>query len=226
MLNHYFKSAIRGILRDKQYFTINVLGLAIALSTVILIALFVSDELSYDKWLNDVDRVYKIESINTSPGSEPVKVSYTPGTMAPGLLNNFASDLDGAVRIYENETSVKVGATQFNETVDYVDHRFFDLFQIPIVSGTQDMVLSNSNNIAISEKMAIKYFGVDNPIGKMFDINHSPSSSRIDYQVVAVFKDLPQNSHLKMDFIALLEPSRYVAWPWVTEDWNSLTNHT
>ena len=74
--------------------------------------------------------------------------------------------------------------------------------------------------------MAIKYFGVDNPIGKMFDINHSPSSSRIDYQVVAVFKDLPQNSHLKMDFIALLEPSRYVAWPWVTEDWNSLTNHT
>ncbi|MDG1437529.1 MAG: ABC transporter permease, partial [Emcibacteraceae bacterium] len=87
-------------------------------------------------------------------------------------------------------------------------------------------VLSSSNNIAISEQMAIKYFGTADPIVQILDINHSTSSSRINYQVVGVFKDLPSNSHLNSTFIALLDPSRYVAWPWVTEDWNSLTNHT
>lgn len=226
MIQHYIKTALRGILRNKQYFIINVIGLAVALSTVILIALFVRDEMSYDKWLNDYDLVYKIESTIKSPGSAPVKSAYSPGTMAPSLINVFESDLDGAVRIYENETSVRVGSTQFNEKIHYVDAGFFDIFDLSFILGAKNSVFANSNNIAISERMALKYFGNDDPIGKIFDINHSPSSSRIDYRVVAVFKDLPINSHLNSTFIALLDPSRYMAWPWVTQDWNSLTNHT
>lgn len=226
MISHYLKSALRGVMRDKQYFIINVMGLAIALSTVILIALFVRDEVSYDKWLPDYERIYKIETTIKSPGSEPIKTAYSQGTMAPSLNSSFEGEIDTAIRIYKDKTSVRVGRTQFNETIDYVDAQFFDVFQLPFVKGASNQVLANSNNIAISEEMATKYFGNENPIGQIFDINHSPSSSRIDYQVVAVFKDLPENSHLNSDFIALLDPSRYVNWPWVTQDWNSLTNHS
>ncbi|MCC3860126.1 ABC transporter permease [Pseudemcibacter aquimaris] len=226
MLNHYFKTALRGILKDKQYFLINVIGLSVALSIVILIALFVRDELGYDKWLTGHNRIYKLEATATPPGGAPVKVAYTPGRMAPELNTRFENEIEHAVRVYPNETSVRRGTSQFNETVHYVDQGFFDIFNIPFNMGASDAVLSNSNNIAISKSMATKYFGTENPIGQILDINHSPSASRIDYQVVAVFDDIPSNSHLNSTFIALLDPSRYVNWPWVTEDWNSLTNHT
>lgn len=226
MINHYLKSAVRGIMRDRQYFLINVMGLAIALSVVIFIALFVRDEMSYDKWLKDYSRIYKIESITQPPGGEPVKTFFSPGTMAPALKSNFGGELDAAIRIYPNETSVRVGTTRFNETINYVGQDFFDVFDLAFVAGARNAVLESNNNIAISAQMATKYFGTANPIGKILDINHSPSSRRIDYQVVAVFKDLPDNSHLDANFIALLDPAQYVAWPWVTQDWNSLTNHT
>ena len=226
MIGHYLKSAYANALRDKQYLIINVMGLAIALSAVILIALFVRDEVSYDKWLEGHERIYKIENTVTFPGSPTVLSTSTPGPLAPALVTNFNEDIEAAIRLYRNETSVRVGAQQFNEIIDYVDAAFFDVFDLPFVSGDRAAVLQSGNTIAINETMARKYFGDQNPIGKTFDINHSPSASRIDYQVVGVFKDLPHNSHLNSSFIALLVPDRYEAWPWVTQDWSSANTHS
>lgn len=226
MIGHYLKSAYANALRDKQYLIINVMGLAIALSAVILIALFVRDEVSYDKWLTDHERIYKIENTINFPGSPTVLGSYTPGPLVPALTSNFQNDLDTAVRVYRNDTSVRVGTQQFNEAIDYVDASFFDVFDLPFVSGNPETALTVSNNIVISESMATKYFGTKNPIGETFDINHSPSASRIDYQVVGVFKDLPHNSHINPTFIALLVPEQYEAWPWVTQDWRSANTHS
>lgn len=226
MFSHYLKTAYMNALRDKQYLIINIMGLAIALCAVILIALFVRDEFSYDKWLTDYQRIYKIENEVNFPGSPQILSANTPGPLAPALVSNFENDIEAAVRIYRNDTSVRVGTQQFNESIDYVDSSFFDVFDLPFILGDGANALSNGNTIVINETIAKKYFGSENPIGKFFDINHSPSASRIDYRVVGVFKDIPNNSHLNSSFIALLVPDRYEAWPWVTEDWRSANTHT
>lgn len=226
MFSHYIKTAYMNALRDKQYLIINIMGLAIALCAVILIALFVRDEFSYDKWLTDHQRIYKIENEVNFPGSPQILSANTPGPLAPALVSNFENDIETAVRIYRNDTSVRVGTQQFNESIDYVDASFFDVFDLPFILGDGTDALSNGNTIVINETIAKKYFGSENPIGKFFDINHSPSASRIDYRVVGVFKDIPHNSHLNSSFIALLVPDRYEAWPWVTEDWRSANTHT
>jgi len=94
MIIHNFKSAFGGALRDKQYFTINIFGLAIVLCAVILITLFVRDELGYDKWLTDHERIYKIENTVNFPGSPTVLGAYTPGPLAPVLISNFENDVE------------------------------------------------------------------------------------------------------------------------------------
>ena len=86
--------------------------------------------------------------------------------------------IDTAIRIYRNDTSVRVGTQQFNEAIDYVDADFFDVFDLPFVSGDRATALSNGNNIVISEAIAIKYFGTENPIGKIFDINQFTKQSK------------------------------------------------
>lgn len=226
MIAHYIKSAYMNALRDKQYLIINIMGLTFALTAVILIALFVRDELSYDKWLPNNERIFKIENIINFPGSPTVLGANTPGPLAPALITSFENELETATRVYRDNTSVRVGTTQFNEAIDYVDAAFFDVFELPFLSGDRDSALLGANNIVINETIAKKYFGTANPIGQTFDINHSPSSSRIDYVVVGVIKDLPSNSHLNSAFIALLVPERYEAWPWVTQDWSSANTHT
>ena len=92
MFSHYLKSAYINALRDKQYLIINVMGLAIALSAVILIALFVRDEISFDKWLTDHERIYKIENTINFPGSPTILGAYTPGPLVPALISNFESE--------------------------------------------------------------------------------------------------------------------------------------
>lgn len=226
MIRHYIKSAKRGALRNKQYLIINVLGLSIALATVILIGLFVRDELSYDKWLDNYESIYKVESTIAVAGSPAVMSAYTPGTMVPALDGNFDNLIDASTRIYRNETTARIGERQFNEAIDYVDATFFDVFNLPLISGDQNSALINSNSILISEATAFKYFGTSDPLGEIFNIDHPPSNTKLDYQVVGVFKNIPENSHLNSSFIALLVPSRYENWPWVSQDWNSLTNHS
>lgn len=226
MIAHYIKSAYMNAFRDKQYLLINILGLTVAFTAVILIALFVRDELSYDKWLLNNERIFKIENTINFPGTPSVLGANTPGPLAPALISNFETEIETATRIYRDNTSVRVGTTQFNEAIDYVDASFFEVFELPFATGDRNSALQGANNIVINETIAKKYFGATNPIGQSFDINHSPSSSRIDYTVVGVIKDLPSNSHLNTAFIALLVPERYEAWPWVTEDWRSANTHT
>lgn len=226
MIAHYIKTAYMNALRNKQYLIINIMGLTISLAAVVLIALFVRDELSYDKWLPNNERIFKIENTINFPGTPSILGANTPGPLAPALITNFANELETITRIYRDNTSVRVGTTQFNETVDYVDASFFDVFKLPFVLGERDRALLGGNNIIINETIAKKYFGTDNPVGQTLDINHSPSSSRIDYLVVGVMKDLPHNSHLNSSFIALLVPDRYEAWPWVIQDWRSANTHT
>ncbi|MCH8863149.1 MAG: ABC transporter permease [Proteobacteria bacterium] len=226
MILHYLRSQMRGAARNKQYFAINILGLAVALATVILIGLFVRDELSYDKWLSDADRLYKVETTINTPGQESVKSSFTPGTLAPALGDYFNEEIEAATRVYRNNTTVRTADRQFNEALTYVDASFFELFDLPIAEGSGELALANSNNIMISETVGRKYFGDQSPVGQILNIDHPPSGSKIDYQVVGVFKDLPINTHMEFSFIALLDPPRYVNWPWVTEDWTSATVDT
>jgi putative ABC transport system permease protein len=226
MIGHYLKSTYTNAAHNKKYLVINLVGLTIALTAVILIALFVRDELSYDKWLPANEHLFTLESTVHNPGTPSTHIGHTPGPLLPSLQANFTNELDAVTRLYRDNTSVRIGEAQYNEAVDYVDAAFFDVFQLPFIVGDGKAVLRDSNSIAISATVARKYFGDADPIGKTFEVNHAPSNSKIDYRVAGVFKDFPHNSHLSSNIIALLVADRYTAWPWVMEDWRSANTHT
>jgi len=226
MIAHYLKSAYINAANNKQYLAINLMGLTIALSAVILIALFIRDEVSYDKWIPANKQIFKLESTVNNPGSPTIIIGNVPGPLAPSLMTSFPDELAAITRFYRDNTSVRFGDVQYNEAVDYVDQSFFDVFQFPFVSGSRASALSDGNTIVISEEAAQKYFGDNNPVGQVLEVNHSPSSRTVSHRIAGVFKDLPHNSHLNSDFIALLVADRYTAWPWVLEDWRSANTHT
>ena len=113
MLRNYFATAIRNLLQHRLHSAINIGGLALGLAACLLILLFVRDELSYDRWLPNVDRIAKLEITFNVPGREPLAFSQTPGPAKAALEKDFASDIERAVRMFHAEQTIRAGDRQF-----------------------------------------------------------------------------------------------------------------
>ncbi len=216
MFKNYITTAWRNLSRNKLYTFINIGGLAFGLAAVILIGLFVQDELNYDKWIPEAERIYKLETTFNIPGREPLGMAMTQGAAAPALANHFPG-IEEAVRIMaDNGITVKRDDQSFTENVFYVDDNFFRVFDLPMVAGNREEVLSKNTAVIISEDMAKKYFGGNDALGKTLIIGDD-----ITYDVVGIFQNIPENTHFDIDFVALLDPGR------VLESWVYVNNiHT
>ena len=222
MFSHYLVTAFRALRRDKQYSIINVVGLAVALAAAILILLFIRDELSYDNWGPNTESLYRFEgSISDQDGSREY-VGVSPGRMRDPLANDFPNDIEAISRLYFEGHLLMRGNDAFVETVGYVDRGFFDIFDIPALSGDRDAVFADNTSLLITERMAQKYFGNTDPVGQIMD----PDDVDYAFRVVGVIPDLAENTHLEFDFIALFDPERYVDRPWVAGYWQSHNVHT
>jgi putative ABC transport system permease protein len=221
MLRNYITTAIRNLIKNKLYSAINIGGLAVGLAACLLILLYVRDELSYDRWLPNAERIASLESTFRAPGREPLSFAQSPGPTKAKLESDFSSDVERAVRLYWSTEPIRTGDRFFSETVTYVDPGFFQVFDLPMVEGDREAALANNTSLIVSEKMADKLFGGQPPIGKVLTVN-----SKTDYTVVGVFADLPSNSHLEMDLIALFDTQRYVDSPSVAENWTSANVNT
>ncbi len=221
MLSSYIKTAIRHISRHKLYSFINIGGLAVGLAACILILLFVRDEVSYDSWLPGIERVHRMEATFYPPGRAPLAFVNTPGPARDPLLSYFAGKIEEAARIYRTGHSMSTGDRTFNERVTYVDDNFFELFSLPMVVGEREAAVRDSTSLILSEAMAEKFFGRQPAVGKTITFDNET-----DYKVVGVFKDIPSNSHLVIDFIAYFDLNRYTDQPWVAESWLSANVHT
>jgi putative ABC transport system permease protein len=201
MINNYIKVAIRNLLRQKGFSFINIFGLALGISCTALIGMWVNDELSYDRFHQDFDQIYRITA--TLPEMK-VHAAVSSAPMALAFRTEIP-EVDDAVRISESRRDlVQVGDIKFEEKgVMYADSNFFKMFNFPFIKGDKENALLNPEGIVITEEMAMKYFGTTDVIEKTIRKNNKE-----DFTVTGVIANVPSNSHLQFDFI---QPMRYLA---------------
>ena len=200
MIKNYFKIAWRNIKRQKGYTFINIAGLAIGMAVCILILMFVRDELSYDTHHEHKDRIYRIErQWFAADGSMRGALCSVAPSFVPFLENEFP-EMEHIVRMLgTGETLISLGDTNFvEERFYYAEHDIFEVFTIPLIKGDPKTALENPNSLVLSESMALKYFGDEDPMGKLMKVG----SSKEGYQVTGIMEDVPKNAHLHFDLLA------------------------
>ncbi|HNP22258.1 MAG: ABC transporter permease [Chitinophagaceae bacterium] len=204
MLKNYFKIAIRSLWKNKGFTAINIAGLATGLACFILIALYVVDELSYDRYNEKADRIYRVDADIKFGGNE-LKLCVSSDPMGPTLKKDYPQ-VEEFTRIYasEGDKLVKKGNEYIDEQhIAYVDSTFFNVFTLPALSGDTRHALDEPNTVVITASTAQKYFGPANALGKALEIDKKP------YKITAVIKDIPQNSHFHFDFMLSMKNVDY-----------------
>ena len=226
MFKNYFIIAWRNLAKEKIYSSIKVGGFALGIAACLLIALFIRDELSYDRYIPNGNRIYRVvrdwnengeHFIGTSlpaPFAKALKEEF-PEVEQVGRLNQF--ELFGAGS-NELRRADKIMNT-YEEGFAYADQGFLDMLQIPMVYGNRAHVLDEPGTIVISKRKADKYFPNENPIGKTFIINNNVSKP---YRITGVM-DFPSHSHFQSDFLLTLEGGFY---PGEQTNWMSETYYT
>lgn len=200
MIKNYFLTAWRNIKRQKSFSAINIFGLALGLACCLILLSFVRQEMSYDHFHSDSDRIFRVAQ--KVDGNE--NWAWTGGAMAPMMLREF-DRVEAAVRIHRISTYLRPaegpnqGESFREEKFTFADKDFFALFDFPLLSGTTAGVLDDPFQILLTESMAKKYFGDVDPIGKSLI-----STGDFEFVVKGVLKDLPSNTHLDFDFITSL----------------------
>lgn len=198
MLRNYLLTAIRVLKKNSLFSLINILGLAIGLAASIIIYLWVYDELSYDEFHTNADRIYRLERDMELEGDR-MMVSITSPPLGPQLLNDYPS-VESFVRIAGDNIMVEdLNKTLNKESLFYVDNSFFSVFSFPIIEGDVVDCLKDPFTIAISESYARKYFGEMSCVGRSLNVNYNGQIR--PYKITAIFKDFPHNSHLQTDLI-------------------------
>jgi len=196
MLKSYLTIALRNILRYKSYSLINILGLAVGIAATVIILLYVQDQLSYDKFYKNADRIYRLNLDVKSPGGVN-KYATTSAPMGPFLSQKFP-EFNEAVRVRSGSAAL----IQFNdikayeERILFVDSNFFNLFSFALKSGNPEEALAEPNSIILTDESARKYFGNENPIGKNLLMD-----GRFNLKVTGVLSPKKLNSHIKFDFL-------------------------
>lgn len=205
MISNYIKIAFRNLLRKKVYTFINVFGLAIGLASVLLIAVYILNELKYDRFHDKAENIYRIEWHSANPQTR------TPHPMAQSMVQDFP-EVQNAVSLSplwgpgltKQTFSIRYLAKdiKFDEkNVLAVDSTFFDVFTFPLEIGNPKTALKQFGGILISSSTAYKYFGNENPMGKQLAVNNDTTI----LEVVGVFKDVPAHSHFHFDFLVSYE---------------------
>lgn len=223
MLKNYLTVAFRNLMRHKAYSFINIGGLSIGLAACILIFLFVDSELSYDKWVPDSERIYRLEGKYKSEAGEPDNLTaLSPGPLAKPLKANFGHLIEASTRMLTEDFLIARDDVNFLDSVNLIDATFFDVLDLPMVSGDREIMFSDYSSAIISESAARKYFGDDDPIGQTLDFDFGD----ILVKVVGVIKDLPSNSHLSGHIFLQFDERRYENRPWVIKFWISSNVYT
>lgn len=204
MFNNYIKIALRHIHRHKGYSFINIFGLAIGMACCLLIVLYVQDELSYDNFHINGRRIFRVVASCTEDG-QPTNANGIFGT-GPLLKKDFP-EVEDYVRIRRMGQGVKryigyKGQKFYEERFFFADPSVFTVFSFPLIEGDAESVLNEPNSIVITESMAAKYFGADNPIGKTLETDPYNTGEFIYFNVTGIAKDVPYNSHFHFDFLA------------------------
>ena len=207
MFTNYLKLAIRHMKRHWGYSLINILGLSIGMACCILIFLWVRHELSYDKFHEKADDLYLI-TVSSDRGTW----TSSPWALVPTLKNDFPEIAKGSwygviPLLARHEDKI------FFEEAALVGDEFLDMFTFPFVRGNPEYAFKDLNSVVLTEQAAAKYFGNEDPIGKVIQFEN-----QVDLAVTGVIEDVPGNSHMEFDL--LVSAIRFIGEP-RTRTWSS-----
>ncbi len=205
MLKNYLKIGFRSLIKQRIYSMINILGLSVGLASVIMILMYVEDEYSYDKFHTKGDRIYKVFLERIYP-DHITKYATIPHSFAEQMKIDFP-EVENYVRLFANNGEVMVSYTNENNEITtfeeqnfYLgDSTFFDVFDIKLLKGDPATALSNAQDIVITEETAIKYFGSEDPLGKVLQSDFG------EFTIRGVCENIPENSHFDFEFLGALE---------------------
>lgn len=229
MLKNYIKTAWRNLLRNRLYSLISVLGLAIGITSSLLLLIFVQDELSYDQFHQNQDRLFLITE-TTHFGDEDSKISRTPYPLAP-LLQEKIAGIKAFARVdnyftrnqyleFNNQTVAILNAS----SMGFVDPQFFEMMTFPILDGSIQK-LHQPNTMVLSESKAKAYFPNQNPLEKTFLIKDSYTGESFEVEVVAIMQDMPVNSHLQKEFLISMATADNL-FPFRKDSWNYASQYS
>jgi putative ABC transport system permease protein len=194
MIKNYLKSALRNITRHKFISFINIFGLTVGLTCCLLILTYIINENSYDKYNTNADDTYRVtRTFYSQPGVESLHLSAVAPPFGP-LLQNAFPDIKKVTRVIPTGTSaLHYKEKLFNEKGTFVaDENFFDVFDVTVTKGDPHTALTNPYSIMLSEDIAKKYFGSEDPINKGLRLD----DNKHEFTVTGIFKAFPQNSHM------------------------------
>ena len=200
MFSNYLKVSLRNLVKYKVYSAINIVGLALGLTAALLLTIFIMDEFSFDQFHAKSERIYRLIPGVEFPGQGLRQVDLSPGAMAPALAQDYPeiaaytqlAALGRADITYENNS--------YYETFLIADNSLFDLFDFEFIFGDRATALFEPGSVLITQETASKYFGFEDPIGKIL------LSNRGEFAVTGVLANIPENSHLRFNMLFAAPP--------------------
>lgn len=202
MLINYLKSALRNMLRSKIVTIINISGLSIGLAVCMMIVLFISDEVSFDRFHTKKDRIFRITARMTSD-NETRLIANSNQIVGPSFAEDIP-EIQTYVRMQSNPFIIRHDNEVNNQEATFVDNNFFTVFSFPLITGDPEKVLSDLHSLVLSEKTAIKYFGSTDILGKTLELKINDIFE--PFVVTGVAKNPPQNSTIQF---SILLPFKY-----------------
>lgn len=211
MIKNYFKTAWRTLWKNKGYSAINIAGLAVGIAAVWIIALWVQNQLQYDNFYTQTDRIYKLWDRYTDEGQVNVG-DITAGPAAIALKEEYP-EVEHAARIYwSSDRLLTYGDKSLKSNGNEVDPSFLPLFDFPLVSGSTTNALDGQRNIVLTEKLAKSLFGDADPLGKIVTLDNEDP-----YQVTAILQNLPNQTDFDFSYLIPLENTKTYSTNWNTK---------
>ncbi|MBL4631502.1 MAG: ABC transporter permease, partial [Paraglaciecola sp.] len=206
MFKNYLITAWRNIIKNGVFSIINIVGLALGLMSCILIMLFVQQETGFDKWLTDSDRIVRMHSAYYSADNPPFLTVRSAGNMMEAVRDYATNEVEAGVRLIRFDASVRKEEGALAQTVTFVDGSFFDIFDLPFKYGSKDSSFNKSDDLIITEDMAMRYFGKSDVVGEVMTICCLGAQPSL-VPVSGVIKNLPEATHLDLDMIVYVDPT-------------------
>ncbi|MBS1532235.1 MAG: ABC transporter permease [Bacteroidetes bacterium] len=199
MFKNYLKVALRGLWKNKFSSVINILGLSIGLSSCLLIGLYIRHELSYDQFQQKGDRIARVIMEYKFDGAGESKAGNFTSTKVGPKFKSVFPEVENVIRMQASNRPMLYRDKFFNETgIVYADQSFFDMFSFKWIEGNRMQALAEPNEIVFTQTAAKRYFGDDDPVGKMVKVGSDTGL----YKVTGVIADCPSNSQIKFNFLA------------------------
>lgn len=221
MIRNFFKTAFRNLLRQKAYSLINLVGLSVGIASFVIILVYVQHEFSYDKFFENSDRIYRVGLKYNIDGIEFYS-ALDPVPLAEGLKQEFP-EIEALTRLYNKFFSggysfVKYEEKQFREEkIFWADSTVFDVLGIKLIKGNSKEALVNTNSVVLTQETATRYFGDEDPIGKMLTFDDG-----FIYNVTGIAEAFPVNAHIHFDMLASIHTNqRLMRHP----DWIDVKNY-